>query len=675
MSNSNNLKTFVPAKLLRNWLIQRDAIKGFLLNGAFVILYCAVQTVRSDWIFARGTLDLYELARANADVTQYTSRTSLQSIIEFLELDCGKLTAHLKKACKDCDIAIANVDNAAWDMDLSHLICSDFEPRSASGRYHSRDCATVDEAFAMAPAADGAPCCNNQTLFQASLSVMVWTAFHPELVQDNFMSTGKLSLQDLLDIDATLASGRPKFGDTGLIQRKKILENIAAQVPLNTQHAGTHFFVKNAVDAGFIAQVVINRNEHMLGIQNKAAWLDKVAAPDYVEPSQTYWSLNFTTTKDHRGWIVVMWLFWVWTLLHEACGYYSRCITLWELCEELLNPYSLFFLVTTFSPFFSEVLRSELSVVQWTLWTSINQGLLGLRCFDEGQHVSNGIGVVVFTVKEAFILLKSLMLVTLFMAFVLMLIYGQLFGLVDDDLAFGTWGLARNVQQLVAPASLEESHVSQMKSGALLFYYWSLFMFRIAFGSFIVAALVGAFNKTRAAQEKHEKDADTFTEGYERRGRDVVHRRDPFTIAMQMVRKLAAILWYLLTWRDYGCFVPRLKRRLLRLSRELGDADGSCLMYPNEVLIERLGEYTANHLVADFAFVRSQKLKVSPRCQTAGFQAAEHLDEQLEMAELQLAQALSQLAHARAAIRSTRGIVKAIEDEPAVNHNVTAEEV
>jgi len=456
----------------------------------------------------------------------------------------------------------------------------------------------------MAPAADRAPCCSNQTLIKASLSVM--------------------------QVDVT-----------------------------------------NAVYVGFLTQVLINRNDRMLGIENKATWLDKAASPDYVVPSQTYWSQNLRTDMDYRGWIVVMWLVWLWSLLHEVCGYYSRCITLWELGEEMLNPSSIFFLFTTFSPVFAEMLRSELTVLQWTLWSSINQGILGLRCLDEGQHVNDGISVVVFTVKEAFILLKSLMLVTLFMAVAFMLIYGQLFGIGDTDLTFGTWGLVRNVQQLVAPAALQEAHMSQTQGGAILFYYCSLFMFRIAFGSFVVAALVGAFNKTRAALEQQDKDADTFTKGFERKGRDVVHMTwlNPLAMANQMGRNLAGIMWYLLTWRDYGCFVPKLKRRLLRLSRDLRDADGSDLMYPKEELIEHVGEYTASHLVVDFAFVRSRKIEVIPRSQTTA-EAVEILEGQLEAAETQLAQALSQLSQARAAIRGIGSTAKAMKDESLSAENV-----
>ena len=85
-------------------------------------------------------------------------------------------------------------------------------------------------------------------------------------------------------------------------------------IPANETNAGTYLYVANSIDEGFIAQVIISRNQHMIGVECKArcaaliffstavlalifffcaaalpdvcSWLDKFNSPGIVVPAQ-----------------------------------------------------------------------------------------------------------------------------------------------------------------------------------------------------------------------------------------------------------------------------------------------------------------------------------------------------------------------------------------------------
>jgi len=240
------------------------------------------------------------------------------------------------------------------------------------------------------------------------------------------------------------------------------------------------------------------------------------------------------------------------------------------------------------------------------MWICINEAGIGLRCFDEGQHMMVGLKIVVQTMKKALYPLGSLIFLTFFMSLVIGIIYGQLFGVVDDHLDPWTWGLVRNMQQLVAPAELQKSHMVQTPVGALFFYYFCLWMFRLAFGSFVVAVLVAAFNETRGEITQYEKDKATCEGDFECRGRSVVVHESMLQFAQQQFWRCSGIIWYVLTWRDYGTFVPTMERHLLCLSTSMGDESGMRTMFSEHQLAREFGRQTATHLINDFAVIKAK---------------------------------------------------------------------
>ena len=90
------------------------------------------------------------------------------------------------------------------------------------------------------------------------------------------------------------------------------------------------------------------------------------------------------------------------------------------------------------------------------------------------------------------------------------LMHGQAFGLFDDGFSDLATGISRMVRYLTAPPpddySEPESFRAMSQSDYLL-YYWSTFIIRLAFGSFIVAILVGAYNQVIALEAELNKKA------------------------------------------------------------------------------------------------------------------------------------------------------------------------
>ena len=180
----------------------------------------------------------------------------------------------------------------------------------------------------------------------------------------------------------------------------------------------------------------------------------------------------------------------------------------------------------------------------------------------------------------------------------------QLFGVFDSRLNAGTWGLARIFKMLTSPPPLETSHVTQSAAGALALYYWTTFLIRLTFGSFVIAVIVGSFNSTRAKIEKEVQDYNMLPDGYVRPGGEGDE-------GLELTVSQTA--WYLLTWRIYGKFMPRLYRDLRRLKKdalvvgdmERGDHDH---FYSSSILKSKFGEQTTAELIENFAVIRATDL-------------------------------------------------------------------
>lgn len=273
--------------------------------------------------------------------------------------------------------------------------------------------------------------------------------------------------------------------------------------------------------------------------------------------------------------------------------FYSECLTWREVRAAACTPYYCFFFASSLAPVLVEIIKANLTVVQWTLWMSITQLIMFMRTFIEGQCLLP-FRLIIATIRHASINLAYVMSIVLVTAIVIMLIYGQLFGIFDPHLTMGTWGLARIFKMLTSPPPLEVIHVTQSPVGAITLYYWTTAVIRLTFGSFVIAVIVGSFNHTRLELMKEKEKLAILPAGLESL---VVPRKwhDGFW----------EVTWYLLTWRLYGHTMPHLHRTLHRLiADDKAKTYGDDVLYTMEVLRQNFHVHTANAMRDCFAVGR-----------------------------------------------------------------------
>ena len=87
----------------------------------------------------------------------------------------------------------------------------------------------------------------------------------PEFLDRDFLTPGVISIDDLVAIDDRFNDGPPNFGAEGLaLWKREIFTQINQDLPPMVQRAGSYLYVNNAVDTGFIAQVIISREQRMV---------------------------------------------------------------------------------------------------------------------------------------------------------------------------------------------------------------------------------------------------------------------------------------------------------------------------------------------------------------------------------------------------------------------------
>lgn len=90
-------------------------------------------------------------------------------------------------------------------LSLREFVCSDFNSNEGSNDYPSRNCTVADAIYRDAPKPFLAPCCKQEDLVTASLQIMAWNEVAPSLLEDDFLSPGPVSIQDLLEMCARRA--------------------------------------------------------------------------------------------------------------------------------------------------------------------------------------------------------------------------------------------------------------------------------------------------------------------------------------------------------------------------------------------------------------------------------------------------------------------------------------
>ncbi len=206
-------------------------------------------------------------------------------------------------------------------------------------------------------------------------------------------------------------------------------------------------------------------------------------------------------------------------------------------------------------PLLFEVLMPFLQLPTWSYFVALTEMILSIRLLHEGT-IAPPLRRLVAVIDEATPNMIALIIVLAPLSVLTSLMHSQLFGLFDDGYSDPFISLSRVVSMLTAPpiaANTEGVALQAQKSGAELLFYWSTFVIRLCFGSFIVAILVGAFNKVvqqeRSGQHDRDRDA-SLPANYE----DAAE--------CSTCERMVHFVQYLFTFRSYGSFGPWLITRL-----------------------------------------------------------------------------------------------------------------
>lgn len=241
-------------------------------------------------------------------------------------------------------------------------------------------------------------------------------------------------------------------------------------MPLNHfyfQKKGSYLYVTNSVDEGFIAQIIVAREQRMVGFECHATWLDKLTAlqrqqekkgssvklnsPRYVIPEQLYWSYN---PGSSAGLVVLNsfnWIFYTLGALHEFLSIYQDCHTFKDVGKVIINRglYQVCFgmvwlggisgmvsfemvfwegsagplswmqvvLLGTYAlPLVPELAKPTMRVSTWTLLISLVELMIAVRTFVDGK-VLKPCQLIVYTVEHAASYLVRLLFLVSFMAY------------------------------------------------------------------------------------------------------------------------------------------------------------------------------------------------------------------------------------------------------------------
>ena len=559
----------LPMRRTLNNLRKISKLKSLISFMIFYVAYVSLSTVRMDYWRGHETLEWLKDAHVNAEVPQLDAATELDQIVRYLDKDMASVVAELKTICEHCGVGLTPQARDMTFLGLDDFVCSDFDSVMGERVYPTRDCETVDAEWAAHPSSLTAPCCSNATLLRASVAMMTEALAY---------SITALPLDVLLN------------GGT------------------DPSYSSTEYFVDYYIqEKSFIMQLIVSREQRMAGIEYHVA-PRKHDAPKRVEVVPGYWSFNYQAVVVQTLLFYVMVLGGGFTLLHDRrlmVEHFCASPDLERVAERAQDRCSLWREIAAWSrrwsayttlieipsivlPLFFELLLPFLELPTWTFWVAFTEMLLSIRMLHEGTLLP-ALKRLVAIIDEATPNMIALVIVLAPLTALTSLMHSQLFGLFDEGFSDPFVSLSRIVDMLTAPppaANTEGAVIASQRQGAELLFYWSTFVIRLCFGSFIVAILVGAFNKvvTNEAQQRIDEQRDAslprgFVDGEERHS----------------CRRLAVFLDFFLTSRLYGSYEPRLivaletQIALMEMEDESGAAKLTQLMINAEKLADIVG--------------------------------------------------------------------------------------
>ena len=492
--------------------------KSLLLFICGYLLFAHINSRRMDVPFGRVTLKWLQQAHDKVHLKPLDELDDTSSSAAMMLDGLPQVVDALQNMCDTCAVGLTSHEEDLRFLGLDSFVCSDFDSEKNTEAYPMRDCAVQDSQWARAPTSDTAPCCQNASLVKASIAIMA------------------------------------KHERTGL--RHASLSSLSEDV----EAAAFDYVERHVTRDQFLMQLIVSRRQRLAAAQYRADWVDRVAAPDKLATSTTFWSANYSIPKELAMLKALLLIILALTFFHDQRMQKADAAreALRRQRAEREGPSKkasdgelelrsrwyvlLIEIPSTIGPVVLEGARYVLDLPTWHFAVTCVEMLLSVRLFHDAAAVRFLLAtrtctrcatphtharthasccahrsppprctqvvppmrrlVLVFSVALPNILAYIVSLAPLVVLTAVM--HGQAFGLFDDGFADVPTGITRVVRYLTAPppaSRVEPENFEAIGPSDNLLYYWSTFTFRLAFGSFIVAILVGAFNNVVSREQ------------------------------------------------------------------------------------------------------------------------------------------------------------------------------
>eukprot|EP00411_Alexandrium_monilatum_P075782 CAMPEP_0175490156 /NCGR_PEP_ID=MMETSP0096-20121207/1112_1 /TAXON_ID=311494 /ORGANISM="Alexandrium monilatum, Strain CCMP3105" /LENGTH=729 /DNA_ID=CAMNT_0016792061 /DNA_START=33 /DNA_END=2223 /DNA_ORIENTATION=- len=488
---------YIRARKALNYFKFRLRLKGLVLYFCFFITKFVHYNLETDWIYAAETVNLFRRAmdrqegiNANEDPwcdkklqrSTHTGEACWWSFMESKNTDdllmflTGRITVfagHMKKVCPECDVSIAAVGLSLESLSLEKFACADFDSVKGSNYYPPRDCRVADSVWSANPRADLAPCCENETLVQASMIVMahavtegqqVWTTGLPsDLSVQSYQETWKKFIGRQLDAEDSLA------------------------------------------------QLVISRGQRMAGINFKAKKMNWEWSPGSVTVTKTYWSRRYDIPGTLNWLKVFALLFAILSGIH----YLIECFAMYmssraDVVKWAQRPLTWLTLASYVCPALAYISDSYVSVNTWTLLVGISEVVMLARLFFEAEVIPP-CRILLKTMRLASGPLATLSGVLFVFIILLAGICGMLFGPFRYS---DVGGAIMDVVGQFSTGPVIDSQADRFSPVASkLVYFLILFVLYLTLSQVFITILMDSFEAAREDKTEHEL-AQALPEGY-----------------------------------------------------------------------------------------------------------------------------------------------------------------
>ena len=306
------------------------------------------------------------------------------------------------------------------------------------------------------------------------------------------------------------------------------LREVGEEASLASMGASEQFVEHRVRHEQFLLQLIVSRDLHMASISYHTH--QPVAdAPRAITAGASYWSFNYASLRTQAVLVVLLYALGILTMIHDW-----REVWAWVRADPELRPAKglrlglygwLVKLPSVIAPLVLELLRPHLHLPDWVFWVTCVELLLSMRLVHEGTIIP-ALRRIIRVIEAAMPNIVALLTVLIPIVILTALMHAQLFGLFNAGFSDFYVSITRVVRTLFAPPppsiTEDESQEASLPGSELMYYVstsgcdpnprpllqpadervfgsrfsqWGTLVIRLGFGSFIVAILVGAFNK------------------------------------------------------------------------------------------------------------------------------------------------------------------------------------